>query len=313
MFGTSPDDSRDSNGNGLLTPIHATSRKASGGHGGINGESSPNYHNTSSSPLTDGGQWSSAVGHATTGGKSGRVIEKLMADNDRLKRELKEQVVKAEEMQKSLETFKPRLETLQVDNSNLSHARGVDAALLSRRERIINDLKEELKQEKESRKAYQTMSQKLSDERDEAVQEKNREVQLCTEKLQHAQAQNDVLQMTYKQQRELFTGKSDTIRGDILRLQKEKEEDRQRLAKLDVVSNQMRREVERTQTLQEQLVKKWEELGIEKKQQFSKLEEEARAETERSKQLSTEMDAVVKEMKWLMAVKKNTRLDEKGA
>lgn len=35
---------------------------------------------------TNENQWSSAVGHATTNGKSGRVIERLMAENDRLKR-----------------------------------------------------------------------------------------------------------------------------------------------------------------------------------------------------------------------------------
>jgi hypothetical protein len=46
-------------------------------------------------------QWSSAVGHATTNGKSGRVIERLMAENDRLKRELELQILRSQELERT--------------------------------------------------------------------------------------------------------------------------------------------------------------------------------------------------------------------
>ena len=52
-------------------------------------------------------QWSSAVGHATTNGKSGRVIERLMAENDRLKRELELQILRSQELERNLETMRP--------------------------------------------------------------------------------------------------------------------------------------------------------------------------------------------------------------
>jgi hypothetical protein len=136
LFDTAPDDSPEKPNGAHLTPAQNPTRRVSGGNSvARNGELSP-----------ENAQWSSAVGHATTGGKSGRVIEKLMADSDRLKRELKEQVIKAEELQRSLQTYKPRIEALQTENENLSHARGVDQALLARRDRMIADLKEELKQ-----------------------------------------------------------------------------------------------------------------------------------------------------------------------
>ncbi|KAL9063333.1 MAG: hypothetical protein Q9157_008293, partial [Trypethelium eluteriae] len=77
--------------------------------------------------------WSSAVGRATTG-KSGRVIERLMAENDRLRRELRAELSAREELQKRLETSRPITEALQVENSNLAAMRASDASVIARRE-----------------------------------------------------------------------------------------------------------------------------------------------------------------------------------
>lgn len=77
--------------------------------------SSPGTENES--PAT----WSSAVGHATTAGKSGRVIERLMAENDRLKRELELQVLRVQELERNAQTYKPQIEAMREKIDSLSH------------------------------------------------------------------------------------------------------------------------------------------------------------------------------------------------
>ncbi|KAF2211588.1 hypothetical protein CERZMDRAFT_98470 [Cercospora zeae-maydis SCOH1-5] len=319
QLSSSPEEARTMGNGTLLTPSQqGGARRGSGGPPARNRDASPhtngNTRNQNAppsprSPSTDTSQWSSAVGHATTGGKSGRVIEKLMADNDRLKRELKEQVIKAEELQRSLQMFKPRMESIQAENDNLSHLRDVDNGLLARRERIIQELKADLAKERERSKAFEDMAQRSNAERDEAVEEKRRDLQMMAEQTKHAQVHTEILENSHRQLNQQYQARIEGIRTEVLQLQQEKEEDRRRLSKMDVVSDQMRQELERTRKLQAELVTKWEELQQEKQERFLELERETKAENEKTRKLSVEMDQVVNQMRWVMNLKKNTNLD----
>ena len=316
----SPEDTRSTNG-AMLTPTtrpNGTTRRGSSSYPTRNGASSPTTngsgHNQNAppsplSPQTDTTQWSSAVGHATTGGKSGRVIEKLMADNDRLKRELKEQMIKAEELQRSLQMFKPRMESLQAENDNLNHVRDVDHNLLARRERIIQDLKADLAKERQRSRAFEEMAQKSAAERDDAVEEKRRDCQNMSEQTKHAQLHSEILESSHKQLSQQYKARIDGIKTEVSQLQQEREEDRRRLCKIDIVSDQMRQELERTRKLQAELVTKWEELQHEKQERFQELEKETKEENDKTRKLSVEMDQVVKQMRWVINVKNNTSLD----
>lgn len=249
------------------------------------------------------------MGHATTGGKSGRVIEKLMADNDRLKRDLREQATKAEELQRNMDNYKPRIDALQAENDNLNHSQSVDSALLARRDRMIAELKNELNSEKERRKALEAMGQRLTSERDEAIEEKRRELQTALEKMKHAETHAQILETGHKQLSDRYQARVQSFRTEVDVLEKERDEDRARLAKLDVVSQQMRQELERTKKLQAEMVDQWERLQQAQQQHVQELEEETQAENEKTRKLSAQMDEVVNQMKWVMGVKQNTHLD----
>lgn len=91
--------------------------------------------------------WSSAVGKSTLG-KSGRVIEKLMAENDALKRELKSEKLRAEESRNATKMAEARMESLAADYEGRLHEAAIDKAQLKRRERQYLDLKDQLDAEK---------------------------------------------------------------------------------------------------------------------------------------------------------------------
>ena len=232
-----------------------------------------------------------------------------MADNDRLKRELKEQMIKAEELQRSLQMFKPRMESLQAENDNLNHVRDVDHNLLARRERIIQDLKADLAKERQRSRAFEEMAQKSAAERDDAVEEKRRDCQNMSEQTKHAQLHSEILESSHKQLSQQYKARIDGIKTEVSQLQQEREEDRRRLCKIDIVSDQMRQELERTRKLQAELVTKWEELQHEKQERFQELEKETKEENDKTRKLSVEMDQVVKQMRWVINVKNNTSLD----
>ncbi|EME89634.1 uncharacterized protein MYCFIDRAFT_78571 [Pseudocercospora fijiensis CIRAD86] len=346
LFGTSPNNSSSPtpvNNNSYLTPVQngASRRIGSSDYTKLpssvsNGASSPatNGQHTSNgevqhpltspptqSPNTDQAQWSSAVGHATTGGKSGRVIEKLMSDNDRLKRELREQITRAEELQRNMEMYKPRIEALESENENLSHARGVDHALLVRRDRQLTDTKEELVVERERREKFEKLAQRLSAERDAAIHDKDREVGEHKERRLQVEAENDVLKTTIRQTKKMYDSRVSAqkfriekeLEPEVKRLQKVLEEDKATMLKLNVVHEQQHQEIERGKALQQEMVAKWEEISKAREERLQLVECERREETERSRKLSVEMDKVVNDMRWVMNVKRNTSLDESGA
>ncbi|KXT06203.1 hypothetical protein AC578_1394 [Pseudocercospora eumusae] len=341
LFGTSPNNSSSPtpvNNNSYLTPVQngASRRIASSDYTKLpssasNGASSPAtngqhasngevQHTLTSppilSPTADQAQWSSAVGHATTGGKSGRVIEKLMSDNDRLKRELREQITRAEELQRNMEMYKPRIEALESENENLSHARSVDHALLGRRDRQLADAREELAAEKERREKTEQLAQKLSGERDSAIHDKDREVSEHKERRLQVENENDVLKTTIRQTKKMYESRVSAqkhriekeLEPEVKRLQKVLEEDKATLLKLDVVHEQQHQEIERGKALQAEMVAKWEEISRAREERLQLEINENREETEKSRKLSVEMDKVVNDMRWVMNVKRNTSL-----
>ena len=91
--------------------------------------------------------WSSAVGHASTG-KSGRVIERLQGDIDRLHREKQLLKVRFEESEKTSEALLMRNQYLQDRNNNYEQSHEANVRQLSRKERQVEDLREALGRER---------------------------------------------------------------------------------------------------------------------------------------------------------------------
>ena len=100
------------------------------------------------SPSPEPAQWSSAIGHATTTGKSGRVIERLQGDIDRLNREKQLLKVQYEDSQSTVETISTRNEYLQTSNSNYEQSHEADVRQIARKDRQLDELREDLKRQR---------------------------------------------------------------------------------------------------------------------------------------------------------------------
>lgn len=262
---------------------------------------SPTSAASENSPAT----WSSAIGHATTSGKSGRVIERLMSENDKLKRDLNAQVTRCQDLEKSLQTYKPQIEALRQENDNLSHARGVDSSLISRRDRKIEELKSELSEERSRRERAESSARRREKEKDEMEEGARREAQRMGEETRHATLHAEILETSHRQLNAEYKARAERWRKDLEGISEQREQDRQRMARLDVVAEQMRTEIERSRKINGELVEAWERLREENGARLQGMADETEAENERVRQLSGEMDRVVDQMRWVMGVKKN--------
>lgn len=250
-------------------------------------------------------QWSSAVGHATTNGKSGRVIERLMAENDRLKRELDLQLLRSQELERNLQTMRPQIEALRTENDNLNHANSMDGAILARRDRKIEQLKEEVATERARREASDTHARKIERQNEEMQDSTRRDIQLAHEEAKHSTTHATILEQSHRQLSSEYRQRAERWRKDITELQAQRQADAEKFSRLDVVGDQMRTELERARKIQAEFVEKFDEYQQSNEEWKTGLQGVADSENGRMRKLSEDMETVVNRMKWVMALDKS--------
>lgn len=296
----------------LLAPIPNGVRKISGGDATtpvrtiLNGT-------LSTTPITNGttillapgetespvAQWSSAVGHATTAGKSGRVIERLMTENDKLKRDLELQSLRVQELEKNSQTYRPQIDALMEKVDSLSHASTMDSSLIARRDRRIDELKIDNTHMREGRDSLQRRLREAEKERDDVQDESKRELQSLAESTKHATNHAEILETSHRQLKAEYTARREAWEHDLHALHDERDEQRTRIARYEVVSEQMRVESDRIRKIQAEMLGTWKEY----EQVLRDAKDEATESTAQVRKKSVEMEQVVNQMRWVIGVK----------
>ncbi|KAK4160964.1 hypothetical protein QBC43DRAFT_218743 [Cladorrhinum sp. PSN259] len=113
-----------------------------GGHGGMgqagNGMT-PNEMSLSAGEATMSGNWDNSVGKAGLG-KTGRVINRLVSDNEALKRDIKIEQLKAEEARQTARLLEDKLDRTISDYESRLLEANVTKTLLARKERQVESL-----------------------------------------------------------------------------------------------------------------------------------------------------------------------------
>ena len=187
--------------------------------------------------------WSSAVGRATTG-KSGRVIERIQAENDRLRRELKLEILRRDEEQRKSETARGQLHSLQTSNDHLVLMREQDGVRLARKERTIDDLRADLDRERARRHEADGQLRQATSVHEAMQRELHGQLKEASETAQRALGQYNVLSSSWTHMNEGYRRKVDTLRNDLARLRADATEDRRKLNRLGIVVDQQRQEME---------------------------------------------------------------------
>lgn len=234
-----------------------------------------------------------------------------MAENDRLRREMKAEIAKREELQRTAQAQKPRLEALQAENARLSHCKAVDESVIKRRDRKIQDLKAELDIERQKRESLEGRVQEAERKMGEYEEHSNKEVQQAIEQAKHATTHASILETSHRQLSSEYRQRIASVTKQVQQLADEKQDARKALVRLDVVNHQMRQESEKSRKLYTELSSLWEKFKLEKNAEVEGVVREVRelrqgAEDKGALIETTleEMTEVMNRMKWCMAVQK---------
>jgi chromosome segregation ATPase len=207
-------------------------------------------------------QWSSAVGRATTG-KSSRVIERIQAENDRLRRELKLEMLRREEEQKKSEVARGQNHNLQSANDNLVLVAELDKTSLARKERKIQQLKADIEEERARRLEAESQLKQAMREHETVQAELKSQVREQSEQAKRALGQYDVLSSSWKQMADDYKLKTEKLRNDLAHLHAESSEDRRKLNRMELIIEQQKQEMEKLAAAKDEIAREFEAFKLE--------------------------------------------------
>lgn len=270
----------------------------------------PSYiSNASANPMNGdatGAEWSSAVGHAATG-KSGRVIHNLQEDIARLTRECSVYRSRAEETQRMNEAFKTQVQNMTDRLRNLEHSNEMNLHSLSRKEKKIEELRAELKGERDRRQQAddeKARFRQLMDEAQDGFHQKCAELQ---EIAHHAQTQYDVLVKSGQRERADQQRRLKNIRDEFIALREAHNQTNSQLSQLDAIMAQKDQEIERGRANFDALFKEYEAYKRAHDEEVRDLIKQTRQGEAKFNATLASLKETESQMKWVVQVKREVK------
>jgi hypothetical protein len=253
---------------------------------------------------TEDPQWSSAVGRANLG-KSGRVIERLMGENDMLKREVNIERLKAAESKEAVKMAEGRMEALQTEFETKAHDAAVAKSLLKRRERQLMDLKGTIEMERdradkavESERVWREAMEKLEVD----ARRKVEEAQLFASLME---GRNKTLTGHWKEQQVLIDQKVGKMKIEIGGIVEERRKDDERMNMLQNLCEQQAEELAKLRTEKEGIGEAFEKYKRTQDEGLSGTKNKLVEQEKENERVLKESLRVLGELKWALNVKTN--------
>jgi hypothetical protein len=258
------------------------------------------------SPPTQQQSWSSAVGKANLG-KSGRVIEKLMAENDMLKRELQIMKLAAAQAKEDVKNADARMESLSGEYEARLHDAEITKALLKKRDRQVAELKVQIESERdradaavESERNWKAEMERMDHETKAKLIESNTHVALVDKRY-------DTLQSHWKEQGALVDAQVANMQQQTALILEERLEDLRRMQLLQELVDQKDLELSKLQDINKSLNDTIEAYRAEQDASLHNIRVKAKGAQQLCETVLKESQEVLGEMRWTIAVNKNLR------
>lgn len=245
-----------------------------------------------------------SLGRSTTG-KSGRVIERLMAENDRLRRELKVETTARAEEKKAREAILQSRDSLQSTNDILVHQTNIDKRSLEKKDRKIEELKNERDTERSMRTVAERDLRQIQAEGDAEMQTIRQELVMATTLREKAITQYEALASGWKQLDQSYRTKVEEMRRKLDDMLAERARDQALLKRLEVTAEQQRQEVEKMRAAKSKVTQRFEEVMEHSEAGIKDLRARAEKIDSEASVILAESHQALDEMRYVMNIKRN--------
>ncbi|RKF59000.1 hypothetical protein GcC1_179001 [Golovinomyces cichoracearum] len=249
--------------------------------------------------------WNSAIGRAGIGGKSGRVIERLMGDNDMLKRDLNIERLKAEEHRHAYKMVEGKMEALTAEYEGKLHDAAINKTLLKRKERQLSDLQMQVETER-ARANAASDSERIWKEEIERVEKKaKQDVEDALNYAAMMESRNNAMTSHWKDQGTEVNRTVTKLSKEIENIVLERKQDDERLNTLQGLCDQQASQLTEIVRERDAIAKKFEEYKSSQEEALRNIKAAACEQGDKSQHLLNETLAALQDLKWALGVVKS--------
>ncbi|KAK8056239.1 hypothetical protein PG993_001466 [Apiospora rasikravindrae] len=249
-------------------------------------------------------QWDSAVGKAALG-KTGRVINKLVSDNEALRRELKVERMKAEEAKQTAKLMEDKIErTVSEYESRLLEA-NVTKTLLSRKERQVESLQAAVEHEKQRALEALDRERVWKEELERGRRDANVQVDEAKAHATLMEGRYNAIASHWKDQGDEVKRTAVSLHEEIAALVLERRNDDDKINTLRDLCDQQDGNIRDLREQKDSIDTQFEEYKREQENLLGNIKRAAREREEEQRQTIEETKRVLGELRWALNVKKN--------
>lgn len=248
-------------------------------------------------------QWDSTIGKASLG-KTGRVINKLVSDNESLKRDIKFERIKAEESKQAARLMEDRMERMASEYESRLLEANVTKTLLSRKERQVEHLQASVELEKkrtaEALDRERTWREEMEKSRRDAT------IQVDEAKTQAAlmEGRYNAIASHWKDQGDQVKRTTANLRKEMVGLVDERRKDDEKIVTLRDLCDQQDSNIRDLKRQKDEIGHQFEQYKTEQEDALSQIKKAAREREEEQLRTIEETKRVLGELRWALNMQK---------
>lgn len=269
------------------TPIHDAAMMSDGGEQGD-------------------GQWDSTIGKAGLG-KTGRVINKLVSDNDALKRDIQIERLRAEESKQAAKLIEDKMERIVNDYESRLLEANVTKTLLARKERQVESLQAAVELEKQKAQAAMERERTWRGELEKVQKDSTIQVEEAVTLAELMEGRYNAISSHWRDQGEEVKRAVSKIKGEITTLVQERQEDDTKIQTLRDLCDQQDSNIKELQREKEDIARKFEEYKQTQEDDLCDIRTNARETEAEQQRLLEEAREALHKLRWALNVKNNVK------
>ncbi|KAK4205177.1 hypothetical protein QBC40DRAFT_49411 [Triangularia verruculosa] len=252
------------------------------------------------------GGWDNSVGKAGLG-KTGRVINRLVSDNESLKRDIKIERLRAEEARQQAQLLKDQLDRTTREHESQMLDVNVTKTLLARKERQVEALQQTVELER-SRAVSATDREKIWKEELEKVKaECKRQVEEANNQVLLTDGRYNALASHWGGEGEKYRKKTDKMKKEFEELSEKRKEDDEKIRRHEEMIDQMYVEIGDLEKQNKSLWEMFEGYKKEKDESLRGLTEDNVRQAEVLQRTIEEAREARDKLRWALNVKENVK------
>jgi chromosome segregation ATPase len=254
----------------------------------------------------DNGQWDSTIGKAGLG-KTGRVINKLVSDNDALKRDIQIERLRAEEAKQAAKLLEDKMDRMMNEYEGRLLEATVTKTLLARKERQVESLTATVELEKRKTQAAQESERSWKDELNKVKNDSKSQVEEATSYAQLMEGRYNAISSHWRDQGEEVKRAMSKMKGEITTIVEERRSDDEKITTLRDLCEQQDNNIKELRREKEEMARHFDEYKKAQEDGLTDIKKSARERQEEQEIQLDEAREALHKLRWALNVKENVK------